>query len=169
MDDASPASGATADSLALLEALLRASGNLRARLAVLASSVDLNVTELLIIRQCAAASPGISQRELAAALSVSPAQISSVVERLRSRGLIEARRPVEDRRRQVWRLTVPGRRTFGQVLPGLVKATAGLFAGLPPTAIDLLGKSLRQLNSAATATNQLAVGPPDEEDMRGAA
>ncbi len=59
---------------------------------------------------------GWGQNELAAALAVSPAQVSGLVEQLRRKGLLEGRRPAADRRRQLWRLTPDGRDTLEAIL-----------------------------------------------------
>jgi DNA-binding MarR family transcriptional regulator len=56
------------------------------------------------------------QSELAVALAVSPAQVSGLVERLRSQGLIESGSVGGDRRRQAWRLTISGEQAVEIVL-----------------------------------------------------
>ena len=61
---------------------------------------------LWLLSQQAAA--GLEQRRLAEQLGVSPAQVSSVVEKLRSQQLIEPIINRADRRRQHWQLTPVG-------------------------------------------------------------
>lgn len=55
-----------------------------------------------------AAASGFVQHELAAAVGVSAAQMSGLVERLRQHGLLAGCRGDRDRRRQYWRLTAAG-------------------------------------------------------------
>ena len=50
----------------------------------------------------------LAQQDLATAVGVSPAQMSSLVEGLRKRGLMEMKRSPVDRRRQVWQLLAQG-------------------------------------------------------------
>jgi DNA-binding MarR family transcriptional regulator len=58
---------------------------------------------------CGRAAPnGVVQQELAAAVGVSTAQMSGLVERLRQHGLLASCRSDRDRRRQYWRLTAAG-------------------------------------------------------------
>lgn len=65
---------------------------------------------------CEAGDAGRNQSELAENLAVSPAHVSGLVEDLRQQGLIEAFRPAEDRRRQVWQLTTAGRQQLDMAL-----------------------------------------------------
>jgi DNA-binding MarR family transcriptional regulator len=74
----------------------------------------------------AGASPG--QSELAVALAGSPAQVSGLVERLRSQGLIQSGSIGGDRRRSAWRLTNSGEQAVARVL-SVVAAI-----GIPPLA-----------------------------------
>ena len=62
-----------------------ASRHLRKRLAELAKPFELTDTELLVIWLCSGG--GRVQVDLAGAIGISPAQMSGMVERLRSRGL----------------------------------------------------------------------------------
>jgi DNA-binding MarR family transcriptional regulator len=73
------------------------------------------------------------QSGLADELAVSPAQISGLVERLRSQGLIESSSVGGDRRRQAWRLTAAGQ----QVTARVVNVVAAL--GIPPLAPPFKG------------------------------
>jgi DNA-binding MarR family transcriptional regulator len=73
------------------------------------------------------------QTMLAEELVVSPAQVSGLVERLRSRGLIEPEIFGGDRRRQAWRLTKDGELAVATVL----SVVAAL--GIPPLAPPFQG------------------------------
>jgi DNA-binding MarR family transcriptional regulator len=121
------------------EGLLRADGllrliywtgaagrQLRRCLSTLAQQAGLTDCELFTIWLCLGDDDGMVQGALATALGVSPAQMSGIVERLRQRGLIEMRRQVIDRRRQVWRGTAAARqaldslaRPLGQLADGI--------------------------------------------------
>src|SRR5215510_7646639 len=83
-----------------------ASRHLRKRLAELAKPLELSDTELLVVWLCSGG--GRIQVDLAGAIGISPAQMSGMVERLRSRGLVAMHRLAMDRRRQVWRTTQAG-------------------------------------------------------------
>jgi len=65
------------------------------------------------------------QSELAAALVVSPAQVSGAVERLRSLDLVERVASGADRRRQLWRLSERGRAVVHAVLHVIDRAARG--------------------------------------------
>src|SRR5699024_6079634 len=78
---------------------------------------DLSDVEMSLLWQCHRAIPvGQGQIELATAMSVSPAQISGLVEQLRERGLLAGCRDPRDRRRQVWQVTPAGNHLLEQVL-----------------------------------------------------
>lgn len=81
---------------------------LRRLLAECVAPWQLNEQEFLLLWLCGQESEGLGQGELATALGVSPAQMSTLVERLRKRGLIAVERSSHDRRRQVWQIAPPG-------------------------------------------------------------
>jgi len=83
-----------------------ASRQLRRRLADVGQALSLSDTELLVIWLCSGG--GRVQVELAGLIGISPAQMSGMVERLRSRGLVAMHRLAMDRRRQVWRTSPSG-------------------------------------------------------------
>jgi len=64
-------------------------------------------------------SPGVSQNQIAAAISVSAAHVSGLVEQLRSRGLLSGHRSTADRRRQHWRATDKGEAVLRAILEEL--------------------------------------------------
>jgi DNA-binding MarR family transcriptional regulator len=99
---------------------------LRRCLSTLAEQAGLTDCELFTIWLCLGDEGGLVQGALAAALGVSPAQMSGIVERLRQRGLIEMHRQTLDRRRQVWRGTPAAR----QVLESLATPLAALAGDL---------------------------------------
>jgi DNA-binding MarR family transcriptional regulator len=68
--------------------------------------------------------PCLDQADLAHDLAVSPAQVSAVVDRLRRANLIAAA-PIEDRRRQVWRLSAAGHELLSTIVAAVASAPAG--------------------------------------------
>jgi DNA-binding MarR family transcriptional regulator len=109
-----PASGGLPPGEAPPERLLRlahwtstASRHLRRRIAEATAALDLSDTELIVVWLCSGG--GRVQVDLAAATGISPAQMSGLMERLRSRGLVGMHRQARDRRRQIWRATLSGR------------------------------------------------------------
>src|SRR5438874_3544494 len=105
-----------------------ASRHLRKRLAELAKPFALSDTELLVIWLCSGG--GRIQVELAAAIGISPAQMSGMVERLRSRGLVAMHRLAMDRRRQVWRTTAAGQALLAEAAGHLNELATGISRGL---------------------------------------
>lgn len=93
---------------------------LRRLLAEHVAQWNLADTEFLVLWLCETqAEQGLGQGDLAAAIGVSPAQMSSLVERLRKRELVAVRRFGSDRRRQVWQIAPPGRQLLEEVRVGL--------------------------------------------------
>lgn len=92
-----------------------------------------------------APSAGLSQSQLAAALSLSPAHVSGLVEQLRQQGLLESRRTPSDRRRQLWRITPAGRNALEAVLADLAQWADRFHNQLGPEVSDELARLLGQL------------------------
>jgi len=105
-----------------------ASRHLRRRLAEVAEAFDLSDTELLVVWLCSGG--GRVQVDLAGAIGISPAQMSGMVERLRSRGLVAMHRLAMDRRRQVWRTTGAGQTLLSHAGGQLNEFAAGVSGGL---------------------------------------
>src|SRR5205823_12279199 len=111
--DAEPAGDSRPADDAPPERLLRlahwtntASRHLRRRIAEATAALDLSDTELIVVWLCGGG--GRVQIDLASATGISPAQMSGLMERLRSRGLVAMHRLARDRRRQMWRATPEG-------------------------------------------------------------
>jgi DNA-binding MarR family transcriptional regulator len=127
--EALPVSDSHADRLLrLVHWTSTASRHLRKRLAELAKPFDLSDTELLVVWLCSGG--GRIQVELAGAIGISPAQMSGMVERLRSRGLVAMHRLAMDRRRQVWRTTAGGQTLLADAAVQLNELAAGISLGL---------------------------------------
>ncbi len=108
---------------------------------------------------------GISQKELADRLQVSPAQTSSLVESLGRRGWIEAHRPSSDRRRQHWRLTAAGTKLLQAVMPELTRWAEGFLGNIGSGNIEQLRLLLTALIAQCdTPCDVLSIAsPPDAE------
>ena len=82
---------------------------LRTVVAGRAAEQGISDSQFSLLWACRAAPPGgLSQNRIAAALAVSPALVSGLVEQLRQAGHLESRRGLSDRRRQLWQLTARG-------------------------------------------------------------
>ncbi|MBY6062778.1 MarR family transcriptional regulator [Pseudidiomarina sediminum] len=68
----------------------------------------LTAPQLLILREVAAAPSGITASKVAQNITLSPATVSNVLDRLEHRGLLHRERSTEDRRRVVLSLTALG-------------------------------------------------------------
>lgn len=90
---------------------------LRKRLSLVVADQELSSNELLVLRACWQPGSLTGQRELSNRVGVSTAQISAIVERLRSIGLISGHRPPSDRRRQVWSITEKGQQCLHSLEP----------------------------------------------------
>jgi len=117
--------------LALVHWTSAASRQLRRRLAEVASTIELSDAELLVLWFCHGG--GQVQVELAAAIGISPAQMSGLVERLRLRELVAMHRSATDRRRQVWRTTAAGENLLGDIASHLDALAAAVQGGLSLT------------------------------------
>jgi DNA-binding MarR family transcriptional regulator len=113
-----------ADASARVDAICRAvvAGKLATReLGAWVRPVGLGEAEFRLLWALAASQSSdddspLDQSGLAEALVVSPAQVSGLVERLRSQGLIDSRPVGGDRRRSAWGLSVPGELAVERVL-----------------------------------------------------
>jgi DNA-binding MarR family transcriptional regulator len=126
------ASRATADRLVRLVYWTSSAGRqLRRSLSGLARQAGLSDCELLAVWLCLGEEGGMVQGALAAAVGVSPAQMSGIVERLRQRGLIEMHRNSLDRRRQVWRGTPAAKQLMDSLAGPLADLALRIEASVP--------------------------------------
>jgi DNA-binding MarR family transcriptional regulator len=131
-----------------------ASRHLRRRIAEATAALDLSETELIIVWLCSGG--GRVQIDLAAATGISPAQMSGLVERLRSRGLVAMHRLARDRRRQMWRATSAGEGLLANAAQHL-SDLATCLAQQVSEHEQLLAQSLcQQLAEAASAGSRSA-------------
>jgi DNA-binding MarR family transcriptional regulator len=144
--------------LGLVHWMSAASRQLRRRLSLIAESTGLTDCELLAIWLCLQNESGLVQGDLAAAVGVSPAQMSGVVERLRQRGLIEMNRQTLDRRRQVWRGTPAARQMLNSLAAPLANLATGIDADLPPGDQHTALRICERLSSVVEAWPEDATG-----------
>jgi DNA-binding MarR family transcriptional regulator len=119
----SPGSG-EGDADRLLQFVYSAGGTFRRLRSLLDQQLQplgLMGAECLVLWLCdtRAHHAGWAQQDLATAVGVSPALMSSLVEGLRKRGLMEMKRSPVDRRRQVWRLLAQGEDLLHQIRSSL--------------------------------------------------
>jgi DNA-binding MarR family transcriptional regulator len=141
-----------------------ASRHLRRRIAEATAALDLSDTELIVVWLCSGG--GRVQVDLAAATGISPAQMSGLVERLRSRGLVAMHRLARDRRRQMWRATAEGQfllKTAAEHLSDLASAVAEHLSDEEQVAAQSL---CERLTEAATSSSQATgKGPAAAPDL----
>ncbi len=109
-----------ADWVDLAEQVAVCGRSLRAAISRMAGHRQLTEAQLSILWVCSKYTiNGVHQANLAAALAISSAHVSSLVEQLRSRGLLVGSRAAPDRRCQTWRLTEMGQACLASVLADL--------------------------------------------------
>jgi len=158
-DDGLPTGDAPPDRLLrLVHWTSNASRHLRRRLIDFTTSLDLSDSELTVVWMCSG--EGRVQVDLAGATGISPAQMSGLVERLRSRGLVAMHRQAGDRRRQIWRATPAGQALLVSAAQHLSELVACLGEHLNAEE-QLLTQSLCQrLAEAAAGSNRPATKTP---------
>lgn len=110
---------------------------------------------------CAVApSSGLGQKELAARLACSPAQVSGLVEQLRCEQLLEGHRDPADRRRQFWQITPAGQAALQAVLADVADWSLGLEQSLGGELTDLLETLLAKLIRAVAQRESAQTSPP---------
>ena len=140
--------GGAHELLSLIHGVSTASRQLRRKLAEVAATCDLSDSELLVVWLCRGA--GLVQVELAAAVGVSPAQMSGLAERLARRQLVALNRPARDRRRQVCRTTAAGEALLAKAAAPLAGLATALAERLAPHEQALLQSLCERLTSAAS-------------------
>ncbi len=119
---------------------------LRAAIGPLAGRQGLTDSQFSTLVVCRHAPPdGLGQTELAQILAVSPALVSTVVEGLRGRGLLQGRRAANDRRRQLWQLTPAGQSLLAGVAADLSDWAAAMDRRVASADLTNLHRMLEQL------------------------
>jgi|GEM_PF-2470944 len=105
----------------------------------------------------------VSQNQLAAALAISSAHVSGLVEQLRGRGLLIGHRPAPDRRCQSWRLTELGRETLAAVLADMAGWAGTMDRRIPPERSEALARLLDEVCRILRAPGSREVDLPEGE------
>jgi DNA-binding MarR family transcriptional regulator len=145
--------------LHLIQAAGAAGRQLRRWLADRLQRFDLAETEFLVLWLCRQRPNhgGWVQGDLGQAAGISPAQTSSLVERLRKRGLIDMKRSTMDRRRQVWHLLQEGEDLLGRIRNGLENVAHRLDAMVSPEEQEAAAQLFDRLVDAAERSAAIAV------------
>jgi DNA-binding MarR family transcriptional regulator len=154
--------------LALVHWTSAASRHLRRRLAEAASAIDLSDAELLVLWLCHGG--GQVQVDLAAAIGISPAQMSGLAERLRARELVAMHRSATDRRRQVWRTTPAGESLLAQAAAHLdvlaIAVDGGLSSAEQQTVETLCRRLVETVAQPGRRAGASALRPAGQDEQR---
>ena len=94
--------------------------DLKHDLRAIAKSEDLSINEALLLLCCHILSDeGVPQKRLVGFVAISPAQVSTTIDSLQSRGWVEGYRPSSDRRTQLWRVLTDGETVAERLLAQL--------------------------------------------------
>jgi DNA-binding MarR family transcriptional regulator len=131
---------------------------------------DLTDSEFQVLWLCAQSRPsgGWVQGDLAQAAGISPAQTSSLVERLRKRGLMDMKRSTIDRRRQVWHLLAQGEDLLFRIRTGLESVAHRLDALVAPEEQEAAARLFDRLVDAAERSTSLKPFDPNEASQTSA-
>lgn len=150
----------------LIQSAGSAGRGLRRWLADRLERFGLGETEFLVLWLCCQKPQhgGWVQGELAQAAGISPAQTSSLVERLRKRGLIDMKRSTMDRRRQVWHLLQEGEDLLGRIKAGLEKVAHRLDAMVSPEEQEAAARLFERLVDATERSAAIKPFEPTEAE-----
>jgi len=127
--------------------------------------------QLICLRQLALAG-AMSPGELAQAISLRPATLSGILDRLEVQGLVTRERHLDDRRRLLVRLTAAGQALIERAPPSLQESFLLRFRALPEAEQAQIDELLRQLVSMMAtgeldaAALLLSVTAPTEENTQ---
>jgi DNA-binding MarR family transcriptional regulator len=139
--------------LRLLQQVAVFGRQLRQTMARLLAELDLNDTELLLLWVCGGAGKdGIAQNRLAAAVGLSPGQVSGLVDRMGRQGWIAPCERPGDRRRRLWQITPMGREARDRVLARLAPAATACEASAGAVGLDDLVQLLAGLGDEVDRT-----------------
>jgi DNA-binding MarR family transcriptional regulator len=149
--------------LHLIQTAGSAGRQLRRWLAERLTRFELAETEFLVLWLCRQPPKhgGWVQGDLAQAAGISPAQTSSLVERLRKRGLIDMKRSTMDRRRQVWHLLQEGEDLLGRIKTGLENVAHRLDSMVSPEEQEAAARLFDRLVDAAERSAAIKPFEPD--------
>jgi DNA-binding MarR family transcriptional regulator len=110
----------------------------------LSATCNLTGPQLACLRQLQT-SGAMTMTALAAAVSLSPATVSGILDRLEARELIQRERQSEDKRRVLVTLTAAGRAAVRRAPPSLQEQFSQRFRALSPGKQDGLERALREI------------------------
>jgi DNA-binding MarR family transcriptional regulator len=134
--------------LRLLTCTTLIEGEIRRRLR---ESFDVTLPRFDLLAQLDKTPSGMTLGELSSRMMVSNGNVTGLVERLVSDGLIDRRPAPKDRRAQIVSLTAEGRRTFRAMAKTHENWIAEIFAGLSPSDTETLMRMLAK-TKASTGT-----------------
>ena len=106
---------------------------------------DLNEPDFQVLWTLRLVAPEcLDQATLAGRLVLSPAQVSATVERLRARSWIVRTPSWNDRRRNLWQLTIQGQRTLERILAEAERLPHGQAAVDTPVVMHVSGTADRE-------------------------
>lgn len=120
---------------------------------------DMTLPRFDLLAQLDRAAEGLSLSELSRRLMVSNGNMTGLVERLVSEGLIESRPQADDRRAQQVRLTPAGKRSFDAMTPVHESWIASMLHGLERRDMAALYELLGRLKTAVAASPDLPSKP----------
>lgn len=135
----------------------------------LAASCDLTGPQLACLRELAR-NGETATTQLADAVSLSPATVTGIVDRLEQGGLVERQRPENDKRRVMVVLTAAGRDALRRAPPLLQDGFTQRFRALPAASQSQLDRALQEIVAMMEA-EELEASPllmPAEEPARSA-
>ena len=124
--------------------LARAEREVRRNLTAALTGLELTTDEFLLLAACDV-TPLPSQSELTTSVALSPAQASTLLERLRKKDWLLSERDISDRRRQVWSLSPLGRIRLDEAWLALRPALSELTARLAQESWNSLSSTLDEL------------------------
>jgi DNA-binding MarR family transcriptional regulator len=157
---------AAARMVSLVHAIEGCSQALRTAVESIAVRQELNATQLLALWVCGEATTELAQSELAARIGVSAAQASALVEQLRRRNLLEARRAADDRRRQHWSITSAGRTVIEAVVGdfAMLGERTEPYVNSHPHRLDATLENIRDVVGQKATTSCLRVIGQDDRE-----
>ncbi len=127
--------------------LMRAQRSVVARLEPALAACALTLTQLGVLEAVLHLGP-LTHRELGRKLLTSPGNLTDVVDKLETRGLVRRVRSAQDRRQVRVELTAEGRATIEGIFPRHAADIAAAMGGLDPAELEQLGRLLRKLGVA---------------------
>jgi len=128
--------------------LMRATRSVTARLEPALAACALTLTQLGVLEAVLHLGP-LTHRELGRKLLTSPANLSDVIDKLETRGLVRRVRDVQDRRQVRVELTGTGHDLIRDVFPRHAADIAQAMGGLAPAELERLGVLLKQVGGGA--------------------